>query len=182
MNPNLLENDHILVSKLSYGIRSPFTNTWLLLWSSPKRGDVVVFKHPNNHSLFFTKRIVAVAGDEIKFLKSGSFTLNGNNVLKNQKSLRNKTVEALETRSYSVILDEENNQKTGYELIPKGFVAVMGDNRPYSHDSRNWGLLNVKNIVGKVSLIWLSCDKLLSLGVLCNLSTLRKDRLGQSVH
>jgi len=66
MIPTLQVGDHIFVNKFTYGLRVPFSNQWFVKWGTPERGDVIVFRYPENQSQDFIKRVVAVAGDEIR--------------------------------------------------------------------------------------------------------------------
>ena len=70
MLPSLLINDHIFVNKFTYGLRVPFTKKWLIRNNSPQRGEVIVFRYPENESILYIKRVVGVPGDTIHY-KSG---------------------------------------------------------------------------------------------------------------
>jgi signal peptidase I len=76
MMPNLLIHDHIVVNKHIYGLRSLFTDRWLLKFKSPERGDVVVFRYPQNQNVFFIKRLIGLPGDEI-IVQGMSLKVNG---------------------------------------------------------------------------------------------------------
>src|SRR5262245_51883086 len=65
MLPTLLIHDHIFVNKIIYGLRFPFTKNWFAEFSHPQRGDVIVFKYPEDESTFFIKRVVGVPGDKV---------------------------------------------------------------------------------------------------------------------
>lgn len=67
MFPTLLKNDHIFVNKMIYGIRFPFSEQWMVKFSEPQRGDIIVFKYPKDMNTFFIKRTVGIPGDKIKF-------------------------------------------------------------------------------------------------------------------
>ena len=75
MLPTLLIHDHIFVNKLTYGVRVPFSEKWLVKFNEPHRGDVVVFKYPQDMSTFFIKRIVGEPGDKI-FYENGTLYIN----------------------------------------------------------------------------------------------------------
>lgn len=77
MIPTLLVHDHILVNKLAYGIRVPFTSKWLIKFTPPKRGEVVVFKSVEDPSVFIVKRVIGIEGDEVKIISNGQILLNG---------------------------------------------------------------------------------------------------------
>src|SRR3954469_21342838 len=65
MIPTLLIHDHILVNKLAYGLRIPFTKQWLMHFAAPQRGDIIVFRSVERNDLFLVKRLVGLPGDEI---------------------------------------------------------------------------------------------------------------------
>lgn len=67
MFPSLLKNDHIFVNKITYGIRAPFSENWLVKFREPQRGEIIVFKFPKEIGTFFIKRIVGVPGDKVRF-------------------------------------------------------------------------------------------------------------------
>ena len=76
MEPNLLAHDHIIVYKMSYGVKFPFGDGWIVEFRKPKRGDVVVFRYPENKNVFFIKRLIGLPGDKIK-VQNGQINLNG---------------------------------------------------------------------------------------------------------
>src|SRR5690349_15282941 len=75
MIPTLQIGDHIFVSKLSYGLKMPFSNINMITWDTPKRGDVIVFKFPENPSIDFIKRVVGLPGDTIE-VRAGQVYVN----------------------------------------------------------------------------------------------------------
>lgn len=75
MEPNLLIHDHITVKKYAYGIRQPFGDGWLWRYSQPHRGDIVVFKYPENPKVYFVKRVIGLPGDHIS-VQNGQITVN----------------------------------------------------------------------------------------------------------
>ena len=76
MLPNLLIHDHLMVLKGSFGIKSPFSETWWLQWATPQRGDIVVFRYPENPKVFYIKRVIGLPGDKIIY-KNHRLTING---------------------------------------------------------------------------------------------------------
>lgn len=76
MVPTLAVGDHIFVNKFIYGLRVPFTNAWFVQWSTPQRGDVIVFRYPPDPSKDYIKRVVAVSGDQVS-VESGRVYVNG---------------------------------------------------------------------------------------------------------
>ena len=79
MIPTLLIHDHILVNKLRFGVKIPFSNLFLAQWGHPHRGEIVVFRYPENPDVFFVKRVAAVAGDTLE-VKEGNLVINGQKV------------------------------------------------------------------------------------------------------
>ena len=75
MLPTLLHHDHIFVNKMLYGLRVPFSENWLVRWGEPNRGDVVVFKYPQDKKLFYIKRVIGVPGDRV-FYENGNLYIN----------------------------------------------------------------------------------------------------------
>ncbi len=178
MMPNLMIHDHILVDKNFYGLRSPFTDSWLIKFRQPQRGDIVVFRYPENHNVFFIKRLIGLPGDRITYQGT---------------SLRvNDELYSLESQAEDGLFTESNGQKTytvAYEdedstfdlereyTVPANSYFVIGDNRYNSHDSRYWGSVPDELLIGKAQLIWLSCSEMLeSAPFICNPSTFRASR------
>ena len=77
MIPTLLVHDHILVNKFAYGLRVPFTNEWLMHYRSPQRGDVIVFKSVDQDDVFLVKRVIGLAGDQLRVSAHGQLSING---------------------------------------------------------------------------------------------------------
>lgn len=172
MIPTLKVGDFIFVSKLSYGIKLPFTNYNLITYDQPKRGDVAVFIYPEDPKLDFIKRIVAVAGDKLE-LRDDVLFINDQPMAR--KPIPNKDIISdLSPWNYreAALLFEENltgknhlvmelmpvGSNFGPTIVPKDHVFAMGDNRDNSRDSRFWGFLPIKNIRGRALFIWLSLD------------------------
>lgn len=181
MEPTLLGHDYILVNKFAYGIRLPLTDRWLTR-TMPARGEIVVFRSPHDPETFFIKRVVGVAGDEIEF-KQGRLYLNGQLVTQDLTDLngQRKWLETLDTHVYEIHTDEENSLPFGPVVVPAGNLFVMGDNRAHSSDSRAWGFLDVHALLGRATLIWLSCATDEIAITLCTPENLRKDRLFKAI-
>jgi signal peptidase I len=212
MLPSLLIHDHIFVNKLAYGIRVPFGEQWLVKFSEPKRGEVVVFKYPNDMSTFFIKRVVGVPGDKIAF-REGKLFINGE-VQALSSSLDGGEFAQLRDEDFRSP-DNPFDEKANYEYykeslqsvsdvvthgillrrgvydysefgpveVPEGNLFVMGDNRNNSHDSRYWGFLPKKNILGRAAVVWLSCEETISfLPFLCNFATTRWSRFFHQIN
>lgn len=112
-------------------------------FDSLKKGDIVVFKSPVEQDKLYIKRIIATAGDTVK-VQDGKVYLNGT-LLDESAYLQPDVM----TYGGAVFQDGMENR------VPEGFVAVMGDNRPNSSDSRAWGFLDKSRLIGKsVSRVW----------------------------
>lgn len=174
MMPTLLVHDHILVNKMAFGLRLPFSETWIGPQQLPERGDIVIFKDPRDSSITLIKRIVGLPGDQIAYL-DGQLFVNGHPVHSERMGRRTFT-ETLGSRSYTV-LHGQAEPETPSVVVPQGSFFALGDHRDNSADSRYWGFAPLKNIKGKAMFVWMSCDEGLagsSFG--CNPTTFRWDR------
>jgi len=171
MEPTLLVGDHLLVSKFSYSVHIPneipFTSIQLFpdfhfFSSVPKRGNIVVFKYPEDESKDFIKRVVGLPGETIQVIRQKVYI--------NDKYLK----EPYAHHSQSSSPNSGNRDNMGPLRIPEGYIFVMGDNRENSHDSRMWGTLDLSKLRGKAQWIYWSWDS--------KDTGLRTDRLGTSVY
>ncbi|PIT99687.1 MAG: signal peptidase I [Bdellovibrionales bacterium CG10_big_fil_rev_8_21_14_0_10_45_34] len=202
MLPTLLIRDHIFVNKLIYGIRVPFSKTWIAEFREPTRGEVIVFRFPIEEGTFFIKRVVGVPGDRVEY-EDGKLVINGEEVEVRAPSdpdalewVRDKDLqigtkddfvhfeEVLGEHPHSVLLRRgQYHQGTGGEVvIPEDKLLVMGDNRDNSNDSREWGFVPTENVLGRAMFVWLSCEETLPvLSFLCNPLTLRWNRFFDTI-
>lgn len=192
MIPNLLIHDHILVSKWSYGLRWPFSDSWIVRWSEPKRGDIVVFRYPQNPELFYVKRLIGLPGDHVRVFSS-RLEVNGQ-VLETPGdapelnvggylNLERSDGEAYVVRWLNPPHEAEPDETPRFETtVEEGRYLFMGDNRDESSDGRSWGTVPEANLIGPARVIWLSCESMLeSSAFVCDPATIRWDRLFRSL-
>jgi len=166
MLPTLLIGDYILVNKYEYGIRMPLTKTKIFEVSKPQRGDVIVFRYPGNEKINFIKRVIGIPGDKIKYLNKKLYV----NELeyKKQKKDTHKYIDDFERQELEIFEEDDNHKiyntlndnmspsNDDEFLVPDNQYFVMGDNRDHSSDSRYWGFVPEKNLVGEAFLIWMN--------------------------
>jgi len=148
MVPTLQINDHILVNKLSYGVRIPFRSKTVMDFRMPKRGDVVVFTLPDDPESLavdesdtnIIKRVIGLPGDEIQVTQDKLF-INGEQYIDDNR--------------YAIWV-RGGWKNWGPEVVPPGRVLLLGDNRDQSRDSRYWPnpFLNVSRIKGRAFIIY----------------------------
>lgn len=130
MEPTVHVGDHILVDKTAYGLRLPLTETWLLRFDGPKRGDVVVLASPEGGTILL-KRVAAVEGENVA-VRAGHVVIDGAPVDERFASLAAGTGPDL-----------------GPVTVPAGKVLVLGDNRGNSHDGRDIGWIDTHEVLGR---------------------------------
>lgn len=177
MMPTLLRGDFILVNKYDYGIRLPVLNTKVFGNGQPKRGDVIVFRYPEDPAVPFIKRVVGVPGDHLQF-RDKNLVINGAPIELDLKGIYHS--DGVGKRENGSYLMEEQLDQIKHEVlinplqlssveidrkIPDGHYFVLGDNRDNSRDSRYWGLVPDENLVGRAFYIWMnwSSDGILDL-------------------
>ncbi len=192
MIPTLMINDLILVNKFHYGVRLPVINKKILDNNNPQRGDVMVFRYPPKPSLDYIKRVVGLPGDEVAYLNK-KLTINGKPLDKavlpdffDEDTLRysKQFEETNSARKYRLLNDDDrrggiderevmdfpDKQNCRYSnegvvcKVPEGHYFMMGDNRDNSLDSRYWGFVPDKNIVGKAFFVWMNFGNLKRIG------------------
>ncbi len=148
MKPTLQIGDHILVNKFIYGVKVPFLRNTIIPVGDPKRDDIVVFIYPQDRSKDFIKRVVGVSGDTIE-IKNKKIYING-------KAYNDQ---------YGVYVDQyiipgslQPRDNFAPFTVPPNAVFVMGDNRDQSYDSRFWGVVDLKDVMGKAFIIYWSWD------------------------
>ena len=173
MEPGLIKGDFILVSKFHYGLRMPVFGTTLIPTGMPERGDVMVFFPPDDPR-YFIKRVIGLPGDRIVY-RNRQLTINGEPVetrdLGGEPSWRPQKLLAQETFSGADATVQwmiGRSAMTGEPVVwagpegewsvPDGHYFMMGDNRGNSADSRAWGFVPERNIVGKAVAVWMHWD------------------------
>jgi signal peptidase I len=190
MIPTLLVGDLILVNKFHYGVRLPVINLKITEGTPPQRGDVMVFRYPPKPSQDYIKRVVGVPGDEVAYLNK-RLTINGKAMetvalpeFFDEDMMRyfKQYEEALGERKHKLLNDDDRpafvpgasefefKQNCKYSVegvvckVPEGQYFMMGDNRDNSLDSRYWGFVPDKNIVGKAFFVWMNFGNLKRIG------------------
>lgn len=153
MIPTLLVGDHILANKFLLGtpVDVPFTNKNLFRMPGlrkPRKGDIIIFKFPEDPSRDFIKRVIAVEGDLVES-KNKVIYVNG-------KPVTEPFVQHTDSSMQPVGIGPRDN--FGPYIVPKEKYFVMGDNRDQSHDSRYWGYVDIKDIKGKAFILYWSWD------------------------
>ncbi len=167
MIPTLLVGDHILVNKFIYGVAIPFTNLRLPV-SRPRRGDIVVFKFPEDQTKDYIKRVIGVPGDRID-VRGDELLVNGTPLPKQPDGefrfedpkgfdhVSELYDESLDGRRHLVLYDKTSLRPGEVSrTVPPDSYFCMGDNRDHSNDSRYWGFVPAKLLKGKALLIYFS--------------------------
>lgn len=185
MVPTLQIGDHILVSKLSYGLHIPwldlengpgfmwlpFTTVELFGWDDPDRGDIVVFKYPPDPATDYIKRIVGLPGDTVE-VRDNVLYINGEPSEReyedhyrfvDDRCIDHDTLRYTEDLSgvrHDILTGTGATPLSTYGpvTVPAGHYFAMGDNRDNSSDSRVWGFVPRENIRGRALFTWLSLD------------------------
>lgn len=142
MKPTLVEGDRLLVNKLQYGARIPFTQKRLPGFSEPKRGDVVVFIYPKDRKKDFIKRLIAFGGETVR-IQNGKIFVNG------------QLIDDPGIKKNIYYNNEAPYGREGQEIVvPAGYLYVLGDNSASSSDSRVWGFVPAIDVIGKAEIIY----------------------------
>lgn len=169
LEPTIMPGDFVAVSQFSYGLRLPITHTKILKIGEPKVGDIVVFRYPVNPKIDFIKRVVGTPGDHVVY-KNKVLYINGKEA--KQTFVKNTydfeptgnipsklMMEDLNGVKHGILIHDKGGETTNFNFtVPKGYYFMMGDNRDNSADSRVWGFVPERNIIGKGKIIWFSWD------------------------
>lgn len=190
MIPTLLVGDFILVNKYTYGIRLPVINKKIVSLNDPQKGDVMVFRYPEDPSLDYIKRVVGVPGDKVEYREKKLYINGQEQTLKALEDYLHKDklyyspqfVETLGGKEHNLLIEKEApsfvphvtqfphrdlciyNTSGFICTVPAGHYFMMGDNRDASSDSRVWGFVPEANIVGKAVFIWFNFSDLKRIG------------------
>ena len=156
--------DHLLVNKFLYGIDLPFTDKKIFAFRTPEKGDIIVFKYPEDPRRDFIKRVIAASGD----------TIEGRNRIIYINGSPTKEPYVIHTASTILPHDVSKRDNFGPITVPEGKVFMMGDNRENSLDSRFWGFVDHEAVRGKAFIIYWSQDG--------NLFKPRWGRIGNLIH
>ncbi|MBV8603515.1 MAG: signal peptidase I [Pelomonas sp.] len=191
MVPTLLVGDLIVVNKFHYGVRLPVLDKKIIANHDVERGDVMVFRYPEDTSVDFIKRVVGVPGDTIRYA-DGKLTVNGQPAAteadgsfydEDSHTTRTRLLEQLGAVRHPLLLDPQGPHPFGPDpfplreacnygpdyqsvtcTVPAGHYFMMGDNRDNSRDSRFWGFVPDENIVGKAVMVWMNFGNLRRIG------------------
>lgn len=169
MMPTLLIGDFILVNKYDFGIRLPVLNNKIIENKTPERGDIVVFRYPEDPKIPFIKRVVGLPGDHLAYFDKTLY-INGTAIKTEEQGVYEAYGSGLPMLGSLLKLENlggleheilENPRRPSINVetvVPKGHYFVLGDNRDNSKDSRFWGFVPDENLVGRAFMIWMNWD------------------------
>jgi len=161
MNPTIVEGDRILVNKMAYDLRLPFTNIQLMKLSDPERGDIVIFNSDVANKRF-VKRVIGIPGDTVE-LRDNALLINGQmleyKTLSSDQVSLDKT-EIIKGVEHLIRINKEGSSLSSFlpVKVPEGSYLVLGDNRDNSSDSRVIGLIPRDEIIGRTKSVILSLN------------------------
>lgn len=171
MKPTIIEGDRIFVNKLAYDLKVPYTTIHMAEWGNPERGEIVVFYSPEDGKRL-VKRVIGVPGDTIS-MEDSKLYINGkpltyrypeeadfNNFLVKEQYRDDTMIEDINNRIHPVLILSHPAALSSFDTktIPEGKYYMMGDNRYNSADSRYFGFVDRKLIVGRATAIVISLD------------------------
>lgn len=149
MKPTLQIGDHILVTKFNYGVKLPLIRSTVIPVGAPKRGDIVVFIYPEDRSKDFIKRLIGLPGDVIE-VRDKKILVNG---------LPWNDAYGVNVDNLIIPGSVQPRDNFGPVTVPEGSLFVMGDNHDESYDSRFWGFVPIKDVLGKALIIYWSWNQ-----------------------
>lgn len=190
LQPTVMPGDFLVVQQYSYGLHFPVTNTKLVKIGEPKRGEIVLFYAPHNLAMVLVKRVVGLPGDHVEY-RNKVLYINGKEMqqtyltttMDNEPAIGENPEEHI-----PVMLKEEDLNGVKHPIlvaigrgmmgnidviVPQGHYFMMGDNRDNSDDSRMWGFMPEKYLIGKAFGIFMSWDAINH--------RIRWDRIGMAV-
>lgn len=167
LEPTLLVGDFVVVNKYQYGLRLPVINKKIIEISEPKVGEIAVFRWPIDPTQDYIKRVIGKSGDTISY-KNKVLTINGKEVpqtLVGHASDRDaqgrlwtveKRREMINGVEHNIFVRPDVPAHDFEVTVPQGMFFMMGDNRDDSADSRHWGFVPEKALIGRAARVWLS--------------------------
>lgn len=172
MKPTIIEGDRVVVNKVAYDLKFPFTTWHIAQWNDPKRGEIVTFYSPANEDRLI-KRVIGIPGDLVE-LKNNRLFINEKaaDYLELDKDIASQLDEE-QRRSHTLRFEQFNGEKHPVMFrrirqshyrnleplrIPEGFYLMLGDNRDNSKDSRWIGLISRDRITGRAHTVAFSVD------------------------
>ena len=170
MMPTLERGDFILVNKYQYGLRLPLFNARMVEIGTPQRGDVMVFRYPEDPSVPYIKRVVGVPGDRIEY-RNKTLSINGREAPLTMRGVFHeegggvgqsengayRISERLDGQEHEILIHPFQPPRPEVDTwVPPGHYFVLGDNRDNSRDSRYWGLVPDENVMGRAFFIWMN--------------------------
>lgn len=178
MLPTLQIGDFILVNKYHYGLRLPVVGTKVMANNDPERGDVMVFKFPENNKINYIKRVVGLPGDRIRYQNKQLF-VNGEpmaQTLVAELPPGRPQIQLMQERlgevEHAIYKNKVADVGAGEWVVPQGHYFLMGDNRDNSNDSRFWGFVSDELVVGKAVVVWMHWDKFWSIPSFAQVGTI----------
>lgn len=169
MVPTLQVGDYILVNKYTYGIRLPVLRTKVVSLNEPERGDVMVFFPPHQNDTYYIKRVVGLPGDTVAYRNKRLF-VNGEPVPREELAVMPEgsaryqvSMEQLEDANHLMQVNLRRPAADFEVQVKPGHYFMMGDNRDNSSDSRIWGQVPERDIVGRAFAVWMHWDSFFSL-------------------
>lgn len=163
MMPTLMVGDFILVNKYEYGLRLPVLRSRVTEGRAPTRGEVAVFRYPEDERIDFVKRIIGLPGDEVAYREKRLY-INGEPVPQEYAGtfdpypagVVERRTETMDGKEYEILVVPGDAGRALEFSVPEGQYFVLGDNRDNSRDSRSWGMVPEANLVGRAVLVWMS--------------------------
>ncbi|MBE8214900.1 MAG: signal peptidase I [Endozoicomonadaceae bacterium] len=175
MLPTLKVGDFVIVNRFIYGLRIPLLGHKIISVREPKRGEIIVFQFPKDTRIAYIKRLIGVPGDKIKYANNQLF-INDELI---QDAFFSKTRDAYDPQigfsPWATLYEQKIDDYTFHiqrypdliqpsseileYTVPKDMYFVMGDNRDKSYDSRSWGFVQTRYLIGKAAYIWLHWPK-----------------------